>query len=185
MAKKYSLIASDFAGADGNTLQAVTDSSPLPVGAGGTVAAGQSGAAVNPVVGGFLDSAGNVQAESGKKEFTAIASGTFTTAQDSAVFTDDLNRGVYIFLNVTAASGTGGLTVILQAKDPISGLYANVYQAAAAVTATGLKLYLVYPGASSAGTETKGGALPRTWKIHINVGDASSYTYSVGVCTLP
>jgi hypothetical protein len=83
-------------------------------------------------------------------------------------------------LNVTAASGTGGLTVRIQAQDPVSGNWVSVNAAPTAVTATGTYFYQVYPGASAGATQTTSSVLSHTWRIQINVGDSSSYTYSLG-----
>jgi hypothetical protein len=116
---------------------------------------------------------------------TALALAARTTATNSADLTNGNHRGVLAFLNVTAASGTGGLTLSVKGKDPVSGSYAALVTATAAVTATGLYVYGAgagWPnGASFEGvTLSRPVPPPRTFRVEIAVGDASSYTYSVG-----
>lgn len=118
-------------------------------------------------------------------EGTALASQARTAQQNSADIANAGCRGIMVFLNVTAASGTGGLTLRIQGKDPVSGTYGNLLSASAAVIATGMSIYIIYPGGSSGGTQGVSGPLPKTWRISMNVGDATSYTYSVGYCLLP
>ncbi len=116
-------------------------------------------------------------------EGTALASAARTAQTDSADIINYNARGIIIFLNVTAsAAGTGGLTINLQVKDPVSGGYFTTYAAAAAVTTTGLRAYNIYPGAAGAGnyTNTSQQQIPRTFRVRVTVGDATSYTYSVG-----
>lgn len=122
----------------------------------------------------------------GNVEGTALASAARTAETNSADITNHNARGVMIFFNVSVASGTGGLQVALQVKDPISGNYERLNTLATAVTTTGLRVLAFYPGYSTAGNiqQANAMALPRTWRINIQVGDGSSYTYSVGYCTI-
>ncbi len=115
-------------------------------------------------------------------EGTALISAARTGTTNSADIINYNGRGVTLFLNVTAASGTGGLTVNIQVKDPVSGSYFTAYAAAAAVITTGLKAYNAFPGAAGAGnyTNTVNFQIPRTFRIGVTVGDSSSYTYSIG-----
>lgn len=115
-------------------------------------------------------------------EGTALASATRTATANSADIINYNGRGVTIYLNVTAASGTGGLTVNIQAKDPVTGSYFTVYAAAAAVITTGLRAYNAYPGAAGSGNYTNAVnfQIPRTFRIGVTVGDSTSYTYSIG-----
>ena len=78
--------------------------------------------------------------------------------------------------------------MVVQGKDPVSGVYYNLYADPTAVTATGIKVYEVAPGASSAGAgdvaTRVSGQLPRTWRVSVLVGDSSSYTYSIGAVVI-
>ena len=91
-------------------------------------------------------------------------------------------RGCVIYLNISQASGTGGLTIELEFKDPASGNYDAVFVAPAAKNTTGLFSYIIYPSTGLI-TDNGGSAdvmLPRTWRIAVSPGDSSAYTYSVG-----
>lgn len=113
-------------------------------------------------------------------ELLAQASRTASTAGPDQ--TNANSRGVLLYLDVTAASGTGGLTVQVQGKDPSSGKYKTLNANPTAVTAIGTTAYMLYPGASTTGQvqQATSQVLPRTWRVNVSHGDASSYTYSVG-----
>ena len=98
------------------------------------------------------------------------------------------SRGILIYLNVTAASGPGGLQCTLENLDPVSGQWAQANSTPTAITASGLQKYMVYPGAASTNpgsSQTASGPLCRQWRIHVFAGDATSYTYSLGYTLLP
>lgn len=110
---------------------------------------------------------------------TALASLLRTATAISADITNHNSRGVAVWLNVTAASGTGGLTVQIEEKDPVSASYKQPHANPTAILATGLNLYLFYPGINNAGNNFSI-VLPRIFAIQVQHGDASNYTYSVG-----
>lgn len=91
-------------------------------------------------------------------------------------------RGVLVFLDVTAASGTGGLQTKVQAKDYLSGKWVSLNASPPAVTAAGTLLYMVYPSATAGANQNTQSVLPRTWRVYVIHGDGSSYTYSVSYC---
>lgn len=119
---------------------------------------------------------------------TVLVSAARTATTLSADFVNNYGRGVMVFLNVTvAAVGTGGLQVVIQGKDPVSGNYYQLNSAPTAIVAVSQKLYILYPGSSNTGgsaDQVCGGCLPRTWRIRVIHGDATSYTYSVGATIL-
>lgn len=94
-------------------------------------------------------------------------------------------RGVLVSLNVTGASGTGGLTLRIQGASSPSGTGStmrNLNAAPAAVIAISTTTYVLYPGVGAAAgdvTQQTSGILPRDWRIEVFVGDGTSYTYSV------
>ena len=97
-------------------------------------------------------------------------------------------KGVRVVLNVTAASGTGGLQIQIRGKDSISATYYQINANPTAVTATGIYIYDIYPGIGAAAggiTQTTSGIVPRTWTVNVAHGDGTSYTYSVSGVTLP
>lgn len=112
-----------------------------------------------------------------------ILSGTFTTSQQTPDQDNPYWKGCVLYLNITAASGTGGLTPHLLMKDPGSGNYDDAVAMGSAKSAVGMYAYLIYPAASliadnGAGITTM---LPRKFAIKIVAGDSSSYTYSVSL----
>lgn len=115
----------------------------------------------------------------GNTQGTLLASAARTAAATSAAQTNYNARGVVLILSVTAASGTGGLQVRFDFLDPISGNALGITALPTAVTATGTYSYVIYPGASSGGTQNTSNVCPRSWQARVAVGDASSYTYSL------
>lgn len=118
---------------------------------------------------------------------TSAARTTFTQA--SAVATRGC-KGVTCYLSVTAASGTGGLNVNILAIDPVSGNgpVVNV-PFAAAIKTTGIFGFQVYPGATATATSTmvytSAVLMASLFIAQVTVGDASSYTYSLGYVLIP
>lgn len=112
-----------------------------------------------------------------------LASAARTAALASATQTNYNARGVKVILDITVASGTGGLTIYIFEHDPVTDKGVFILQGAS-VTATGTYMYELYPGASAAATgkvNTRVSAtLGRTWHVYVSVGDGSSYTYSIG-----
>lgn len=116
---------------------------------------------------------------------TLLASATRTSSTISATQTNYNARGVILFLNVTAASGTGGLQTTLFYVDPISISGSGTVSALpTAVTTVTERTYVFYPttfsGTGSAIAQTTGIPVPRAWYASVTHGDASNYTYSLG-----
>ena len=118
---------------------------------------------------------------------TLLASGARTASILSPQQTNYNARGVIVYLDVTVASGTGGLQVQVQAVDPVTGNRFLLNSAPTAITATGRYAYELYPGSSAAGAagnqfvnQRTAAALPRIWLASVTHSDTSSYTYSLG-----
>jgi len=115
---------------------------------------------------------------------TLLASAARTNSIVSPQQTNYNARGVQITLNVTAASGTGGLTVIIRGYDPVASSQYTINALPTSITTTGVYVYEIYPGSSGAAAsaiaQRTAGILPRTWSVTMSAGDASSYTYSIG-----
>jgi|GEM_PF-2081880 len=112
-----------------------------------------------------------------------LVSAARTMAVSSPLQTNHNSRGVLVILSVTAASGTGGLTLNIVGRDPVSSTDYNLNVNPTAVTAIGISVYALYPNASGTSIHVKQSTsliLPRTWSIYVSHADASSYTYSVG-----
>lgn len=90
-------------------------------------------------------------------------------------------KGLHWWLDVGIASGTGGLTVQIATVDPIFGGVIGGYIFGTAKTTTGLVTGFIYPGAESnqfnAFVASLGLVVPPRFRLSVNVGDASSYTY--------
>lgn len=121
---------------------------------------------------------------------TALASAARTASTLSSNFSTRGARGIIVYLNITAASGTGGLTPRLFGVDPLTSAVATSAAASTPVTTVGLRVYHFGPGCggANAGTAAWGsvgvllGALSAIQILH---GDASSYTYSVSFELIP
>ncbi|MDE2097981.1 MAG: hypothetical protein KGL39_12080 [Patescibacteria group bacterium] len=113
---------------------------------------------------------------------TLLASAARTTTTISPTQTNFNAKGVILFLNVTAASGTGGLQLSLAASAP-SGATADLTMGkATAVTATGRYALVAYPGATTASNDIKlalADPVPRSWYSYVQHNDSSSYTYAL------
>ena len=109
----------------------------------------------------------------------ASAARTATPTPFSLTNTGNAN-GVSVTLNVTAASGTGGLTVHLQWVDPQGLLVVDLFVAPVAVKAVGTYSYNFGSTVAFNGTTDFYGSLPiGHLQVQVVHGDASSYTYSV------
>ncbi len=111
---------------------------------------------------------------------TPLASAARTATVNSADQTNSNGRGVLVTLNVTALADTP--SVVLSIEGKMGSVYEALLTAAAAVTATGIHSYLVYPGCGAASADVvqvAGFPLPRTWRVTVTHGDADSITYSV------
>jgi len=113
-----------------------------------------------------------------------------SAARTATVASDAINgrrfRGIRVYLDVTAASGTGGLQVKVRAA--LGAKRADLNSGGSAITGTGLKVYEVYPDAAAAANgvyEAVSRQLPSEFDIQVVAGDGSSYTYSVDYELLP
>lgn len=118
---------------------------------------------------------------------TLLASATRTATTSSAAINAANAKALIIFLNVTAASGTGGLRPTIDFLDPVSGNWRGLVACfSAAVTATGTTPFAAGPGIGSGqGFAINSGGwvgVPMSSQLRITVShlDASSYTYSLG-----
>lgn len=204
-AKQPALGTAGTSSADVLSVQGIAGATPVVVGGSVASEAADSG---NPVkIGGVYSATplaladgqrGNVQLDpygllriSGAAEGIALASAARTTTTSSADILTYGARAMIIFLNVTAASGTGGLTVGIQPKDPASGAYGfRINGVTAAKTTTGLFLMsygLANSNVSSglAAADIMGGPMPFRFRFQIVHADASNYTYSLAYSLCP
>lgn len=100
------------------------------------------------------------------------------------------DRALRAYLNVTDASGEGGLTVQFIGYDPVSGNPVALSAGGAPVTAPGLYVYEMTPYVSQdgSGNSAAGGVMesvsrmvPFQWAVQVTHADDSAYTYSLAV----
>jgi hypothetical protein len=116
-----------------------------------------------------------------RRQFLASATRTATTI--AGPFTEQFHRVLRLYLNVTAASGTGGLTVQLRGYDPVSGVAAPLNSGGGAITAIGMYVFefgLAESTISGAVHDADARPLPTVFDVQVTHGDATNYTYSLG-----
>lgn len=116
-------------------------------------------------------------------ESSPIASAARTATNNSATQVNFNHTGVQFFLDVTVASGTGGLQLFLRGRDPASGKMIQLNTPPTAITAVGTYVFEFRPGATAFNDTTRLSVsiqLPRQFDVQVVHGDATSYTYSVG-----
>jgi hypothetical protein len=115
------------------------------------------------------------------------AARTATTAT-SVQYSDPSQKYIRLYLNITAASGTGGLSPKIRGYDPISGNAVELSTGGTAVTATGTYCYEFMSSAATAAGNVKeclSRMLPMKWDVSVAHGDSSSYTYSLSCEVFP
>jgi hypothetical protein len=123
----------------------------------------------------------------GNVEATLLASAARTATTTSGDQTNYNHRGLILVVDVTARAAATTLTPLLQVKDPVSGTYDLMWQAAAAIDSADATItYYLYPGAGTSAdfTEEADLALPRTWRLYMTHSDTDSITYSVGAALI-
>lgn len=118
---------------------------------------------------------------------TLLASAARTATTTSALTLDTTGYDtITLMLSITAASGTGGLTLRLEMQDPVSGIWMGLGADTTARTTTNQLGFQFGPG--SPGTQTgistfstlfKQCAFTGPIRVTVAHGDASSYTYAV------
>lgn len=109
------------------------------------------------------------------------ASSARTVSGDSGDQTNFNARGLKLFINVSAVSGTTpSMTITIQGKDVTSGVYYNILSGVA-ITAAGTQLLEVYPGLTASANAVANDILPRTFKVAWAItGTTPSFTFSIG-----
>jgi hypothetical protein len=118
---------------------------------------------------------------------TLLVSATRTANTATATLDLSSYSAVVCYLNISSSSGTGGLRLIPEYLDPVSGLWrAPIQTGAANTTLVGLVPYMFGPGLGTLMTATANvgvvAAIPLVSAMRFSVipTDASSYTYSLG-----
>ena len=109
---------------------------------------------------------------------------SFASAVRAATFVGDDNkkvpgaRGVVVMLNVTAVPGIDTVTLTIEGKDPVSGVYATLLTAAPRVTA-GTDVLNVGPGVVVTALLSANAQLPDVYRVRVIHSAGTSFTYSV------
>lgn len=120
------------------------------------------------------------------KTVTVFASAARTSTTNSAALTkqDSANiRGVYLVLDITAASGTSPtLDVTIERFDPVSQQFVAMTGAAfAQKTTTGTSELVIYPGIAETANVSVSDVLSSTWRAVATIaGTTPSFTFSLG-----
>lgn len=126
--------------------------------------------------------------ENSKVQRPLLASAARTATTASAAFVETQHTCIRVYLNITVASGTGGLQPQIRGYDKVSGSPVAVTVGGTAIVATGLYVYEMMPSANVAAGQVKesvGRYLPYKWDVNVVHGDASSYTYSLSCELIP
>lgn len=122
-----------------------------------------------------------------------IHNAAYTTQQTSPRERNETHKYARFYLDISGASGTGGLTLVVRAyswngvttaNGEAMGNPAVILTAPVAITATGVYVYQLaeYPQGARGGVQlTLADTLPVYWDVQVQAGDSSSYTYSVSV----
>lgn len=129
----------------------------------------------------------NIKALEGKIEKILLASAARTAYTSTPIQTNINAKGVLVVLNITVASGTGGLKLLFNGQ--VNGLNVNIAGPASpstAIVATGRYGFIIYPGIGAAPSSSPNNVIatfstviPAKWFIDISHGDATSYTYDI------
>lgn len=113
---------------------------------------------------------------------TIFASASRTASANSDDFGHIGFKGVRLFLDVSAVTGTSPtLDVKIQAKDKLSGNYVDLTGAAfTQKTAAGTDYLTIYPGIAETANETISDLVPNTWRAVATIGGISpDFTFSL------
>lgn len=110
---------------------------------------------------------------------------TLTTDSTASTNSNDQNnancRGITIFINATAVTGT--LTVTLQGKDPFSNVYYTLLASAAIAINSNVQM-TVYPGVLAVTNLAANVPLPSTWRVVAAIA-TGPVTATIGAVLIP
>ena len=118
----------------------------------------------------------------------AYASAAFTATAGRTAQVNRGHRGVRIYVDVSAVSGTSPtLDYKVQTKDPSTGDWIDMPGAVfTQFTAAASQELVIYPGIAETANVSVSDVLPRDWRLHGTIGgtDTPTVTNSVGVAYL-
>jgi hypothetical protein len=127
----------------------------------------------------FLFNETTFDRQRGNTAFVLAASLLRTATLTLGALTNFNARGIKVTIDVTAASGTGGVTAAIQVNDPASGKWITLLSSVNILAVSTVTLTL-YPGIAAVANVSANDVLARTYRVVVTHGDASNYTYSLG-----
>lgn len=93
-----------------------------------------------------------------------------STGGTSAAQVNSLWRGLTLFVNISALTGTSPtLTVTIQGVDPVSGATVTLL-ASTAIAATGVHMLQIYPALPATANVSANAVLPSNWQVIWAIG---------------
>jgi len=114
-------------------------------------------------------------------EYTVFASAARTATENSQDMENVGCRGVWLMLNMTAASGTPTLDLKVQRKCPLSDIYVDLPGGTfAQKTGTGTDDLTIYPGITDTANESVNDVISSRWRVVATIGGGTpSITFSL------
>lgn len=112
--------------------------------------------------------------------FSSAARTTTTNSSDILKIT---GKGVKLYLDISAASGTSPtLDISVQAKDALTGMYFGIPDATfAQKSGTGGDTLTIYPGIAETANSSISDILSKTWRVVATIGGGTpSFTFTIG-----
>lgn len=108
----------------------------------------------------------------------ARAIGTYTFPTTGALIPPMWARGIVVYLNVTAITATGTVTLTIQGVEPTIQTAVYTVLASAAIGAVGLTVLRVYPGIAVTANVTANDIIPAQLSLKAVVATAGPMTFS-------
>ncbi|MCL6542045.1 MAG: hypothetical protein K6T87_15930 [Roseiflexus sp.] len=119
----------------------------------------------------------------GNLDITVLSSAVRSSTTNSSDFINQNGRGLKVVFNITAVPGTDTVTLSIEGKDPLSGVYYTIFSGAAE-SSIGTKVYTIYPGIPIVENVSANDILPRTWRVKVTHSAGTNFTYSVGASVI-
>jgi hypothetical protein len=119
---------------------------------------------------------------------TVLASASRTATNSSPeIHNPGAYRGVRLFIDITAVSGSSSVVFSVHVKDPVGGDWSATLLSSAAQTATVTApvMLLIYPGATAAANAAVSVPIGRSFRVTATHGTADATTYSVSAEWIP
>lgn len=111
---------------------------------------------------------------------TLVSAAGVTGTQTSADQVNYNGRGVKVWFNITTFGAA--LTLHIDYKDPVSGIYLQDALVSTAIAANGFTQYTIYPGIATVANVSLNDVLPRSWRVRVT--GAGTSTFTVGATVL-